>query len=657
MQEFFRRTTKCLAMADLADIKNLADWHARRPHLRKQLLDMLGLDPLPAKTDLHPVVAGTIDAGEFVVEKLYFQSSPGLYVTANFYRPKTVATPLPTILYLCGHGNVRSPDGKVSYGSKTSYQHHAAWFAREGYCCLILDTLQLGEIEGFHHGTNRFGWWWWVSRGYTPAGVESWNCIRAIDYLETRPEVDMKKIGVTGRSGGGAYTWWTAALDDRPACFVPVAGITDLENHVVDHCVEGHCDCMYMVNTFGWDFATVAALAAPRPLLLSNSDKDTIFLLSGVLRIHDQLKRIYALHGASDKLGLLITEGPHKDTQDLQVPAFRWFNRVLKGTDAPIARVADKPFEPKELTVFQTLPADQKNTTIHETFRPAAASPDAEQANAWLSQRQTLLAALREKCFRNWPKEGAPLDVKVIAEEARRGLTLQVLEFTSEENLRFQVYVIRIEKQAQSKLLVLTPVDTEGWKKWLAEMAPAFGDLLPGGNTVSPDSAAFEKTTAVLAEKPWALAIFPPRGEGPNQWGLEPRKETHMRRRFVLLGRTLEDGQVWDTRRAFQALQTRVDYKSAKPWLQGTKGMAGIALYAGLFEPSVEQFDLHELPASHRTGPTFLNVLRVLDMSQAVALAFPRRVSLHGVDPAAWKWPAEIASRYYAGQKLLEVEQ
>ena len=371
MHEFFRRTTRRLAEADLVDINSLADWHAKRPQLRQQMPDMLGLDPLPPKTDLHAVVTGTIDAGELVVEKLHFQSRPGLYVSANFYRPKMVTKPLPTILYLCGHGNVRSTDGKVSYGSKTSYQHHAAWFAREGYCCLILDTLQLGEIEGVHHGTNRFGWWWWVSRGYTPAGVEAWNCIRALDYLETRPEVDMTRIGVTGRSGGGAYTWWTAALDDRPACFVPVAGITDLRNHVVDHCVEGHCDCMYMVNTYGWDFATVAALAAPRPLLLSNSDKDTIFPLSGVLRIHAKLAHIYALHKATDKLGLLITEGPHKDTQDLQVPAFRWFNRFLKGSDAPIQRVADKPFEPKQLTVFQSLPADQQNTTIHESSGPA----------------------------------------------------------------------------------------------------------------------------------------------------------------------------------------------------------------------------------------------------------------------------------------------
>src|SRR5205823_1298822 len=87
-------------------------------------------------------------------------------------------------------------------------------------------TPQLGELPGLHHGTYREGMWWWQSRGYTPAGVEAWNGIRGIDYLVSRPEVDKTKIAVTGRSGGGATSWWLGAIDDRIAAVVPVAGIT-----------------------------------------------------------------------------------------------------------------------------------------------------------------------------------------------------------------------------------------------------------------------------------------------------------------------------------------------------------------------------------------------------------------------------------------------
>lgn len=650
VHQFLRRTTQRLADACLAEAKSLDDWRRLRPQLREQLFDMLGLTPRPERTPLHATITGTVDGGEFVVEKLHFQSRPGLYVTANFYKPKTAgmnpAARLPTILYLCGHGPVKL--GGVSYGNKAAYQHHAAWFARHGYCCLVLDTLQLGEIEGVHHGTYKEGMWWWVSRGYTPAGVEAWNCVRALDYLETRPEVDMTKIGVTGRSGGGIYTWWTAALDDRPACFVPVAGITDLTNYVVDGTIEGHCDCMFMHNAYGWDFATVCALAAPRPLLFSNSDKDKIFPLDGVERTHARLKGIYNLYDAGDKLGLLIIEGPHKDTQDLQVPAFRWFARWLKGVpDEQITDAADRPFSPQQLKVFAELPADQKNTTAHEWFVPKAEPPSVPASkDKWEKLRERLLGELKEKVFRNWPKADEPLDVKVVAEREAEGLKLQVLEFTSEDNLRFPVYVVRGAKHAKPLLVVLTAADTAEWTKWVAEMAPAFAEQLPGGKSVEPDRRAFDGTAKLLDKQPWAFTVLPPRGEGPNRWDPDPKKDTHLRRRFVLLGRTADDGQVWDTMRALAALRSREEFKGARQWVQGTGRMAGIALYAGLFDPKVERFDLHQPPTSHRDGPTFLNVLRVLDMPQAVALAYPRKVMLYGADAEKWSWPAAVAKLY-----------
>ena len=152
-------------------------------------------------------------------------------MTGNLYLPKDLQDPAPTILYVCGHGSVKI--NNISYGNKVHYQHHGAWFARNGYVCLVIDTLQLGEIEGIHHGTYNHNMWWWNSRGYSPSGVEVGNCIRALDYLETLDFVDQNRFGVTGRSGGGAYSWWISALDKRIKVAAPVAGITDLTNHVV----------------------------------------------------------------------------------------------------------------------------------------------------------------------------------------------------------------------------------------------------------------------------------------------------------------------------------------------------------------------------------------------------------------------------------------
>src|SRR5262249_56125773 len=101
-----------------------------------------------------------------------------------------------------------------------------------------------------------------------------------------RPEIDAERIGVTGRSGGGAYSWWITAIDERIKVSVPVAGITDLENHVVDGCVEGHCDCMFMVHTYRWDYPMVAALAAPRPLPTSNRHHHPISPPQALLLLH-----------------------------------------------------------------------------------------------------------------------------------------------------------------------------------------------------------------------------------------------------------------------------------------------------------------------------------------------------------------------------------
>src|SRR5207244_2134592 len=173
-------------------------------------------------------------------------------------------------------------------------------------------------------------------------------------------------------------------------------------------------------------------------------------------------------------------------------------------------------------------------------------------------------------------------------------------------------------------------------------------------STVEGDQAAFAATKKMMEANTWAFAVLPPRGEGPNQWDPDPKKDTHLRRRFLLLGRSLDDAQVWDTRRALQALRSRDDLKSARPWLQGTGKMAGVALYAGLFEPSVERFDLHDLPVSHRDGPIFLNVLRVLDMPQALALAFPRRVMLYDAELAAWSWAEAVAKLYDATKPPLQ---
>ncbi len=198
---YFRHETQQLADACSAKLTSADDWTNHRQMYQRQLREMLGLDPLSERTPLEAVVTGKLEHDDFLVEKLYFQSRPHLYVTGNLYLPKNITGPSPAILYVCGHSTVKK--NGIAFGSKVAYQKHGAWLARNGYACLVIDTLQLGEIEGIHHGTYREGMWWWNARGYTPAGVETWNAMRAIDYLVSRPEVDANRIGITGALAAG----------------------------------------------------------------------------------------------------------------------------------------------------------------------------------------------------------------------------------------------------------------------------------------------------------------------------------------------------------------------------------------------------------------------------------------------------------------------
>ncbi len=624
--EYFRAETAKLSASSLADVKTLRDWTDHRAEYREQLFEMLGLSPRPEKTDLHATITGRLEHAEFFVEKLHFQSLPGLYVTADLYVPKNLTGRAPAILYACGHAVVK--EGGASMGNKTGYQHHGEWFARHGYVCLAIDTIQLGELEGVHHGTKRLGMWWWNSRGYTPAGVEAWNGIRALDYLQSRPEVDPERIGMTGRSGGGAYTWYTAALDDRIKVAVPVAGITDLHNHVVDGVVKGHCDCMFMVNTYRWDYTKLAALLAPRPLLLANSDKDTIFPLDGVMRVHGELARLYALHKASDKLGLLITEGPHKDTQDLQVPAFRWFNRWLKNEpDTLVSVAAEKLFEPKQLRVFPVgwHPADERTTKIQDTFVPMAAPPVPANAAAWAKQKETWMRALREKVFRGWPAEGEPLRLTRLVENKTGALSETTWEFTSHGGVRLplRVYASKTPTQKSSRV-VLAVVDDAAWAK--PAIDPATAAAIVRGETV--------------------LVQFAPRGLGATTTALSAADQIEVQRRYMLLGQTADAMRAWDIRRAIAALRAKELLGETRLHLVASREQAVNVLYASLFADGIADLELASPSVSHLAGPDYLNVLRFLDIPQALALAAERQpVKLTGTDPDKWSWTTQTAQR------------
>jgi|SRR5579883_2137691 len=588
IRKYLAAEVKRLSAKFMAGATTKEEWEKERPRLKREFLDMLGLDPLPEKTPLKATVTGTLERGDVVIEKLHYQSRPGLYVTANLWRPKSanpdrkVGGKLPGVLYVCGHSN----QGRD--GNKTAYQDHGRWFASNGYVCLTVDTLQLGEIAGKHHGTYNLNRFWWHSRGYTPAGVECWNGIRGIDYLCSLPYVDAEKIGVTGISGGGATTNWVASADDRVKVAVPVSGVSDLESYVTDQVINGHCDCMFFHNLYQWEWTTALALFAPKPLLFANSDNDPIFPMSGNKRIIERLRKCYAMLGAKDNVDEHVSKGGHAYRPDLRIAIFSFFHKHLKGDKTPVKDADFEKIEGKELRVFpedKDIPKDAINATADETFVPAAQVklPNEKNFGEWKSG---LVKQLKEKTFRYLPPTNA-------MPEARGGKG-DVEEYRSEQGISFPAYV-QIKDRAQRMTLVVLNADEDHQKEaefWVKRY---------------PDDSQ---------------VVIYTRGGGPKQWTKKNPPNT-VERSLVLLGQTADSGRVWDVVVA-SAIRPGWELRAVG------RGQAGIiAAYAAQFAKAktgnnlIDELVLVDPPTSHRDGPHFLNVMRVLDIPEALGLLAP----------------------------------
>jgi dienelactone hydrolase len=623
---YLKKRTEEISKNFMAGAKTKAEWEKLRSKLKEQYLDMLGLWPLPDKTPLNPMVTGTVDTGSVIIERLHFQSKPGLYVTGNLYRPKKVEGKLPTILYVCGHS------GKGRDGNKTAFQDHGMWFASNGYVCLVIDTLQLGEVAGKHHGTYNLNRFWWQSLGYTPAGVECWNGVRAIDYLITRKDVDPERIGVTGISGGGAATFWIAGADERVKVAVPVSGMSDLESYVTNKVINGHCDCMFLVNTYQWEWTTIAALIAPRPMLFANSDKDSIFPMDGNRRIINRLRDCYKMLGAPDLVDEYVSVGGHDYRPDLRVAIFKFINKHLKKDTGEVKDADFKALAGKELRVFpedSDLPKDELNSKIDETFVTAKRPklPEAKEFEEW---KNKLIKELREQSLLTLPP-------KVDEAKELKSLSGVCEDLSSEDGTRFfgMAMFLHPDRAKNLTLLVLNPDEnpykvsqSQVWDKRLEDCAFCY--------SISPRGGVNNEWT---------------RGKPPN----------YVERAHPLLGTTVDTTRLRDILAMSKMYSNQIEKakKDIKPKFRiAGSGQAGIlAVYAALLEPGISEVVIIDPPTSHRDGPHFLNVMRVLDIPDALGLLAPRPLTIVGGKDKAFDRTAEIYKLAGAADKLKRLEK
>ncbi len=585
------------------ELPDPATWDDQRARWREQFLFMLGLSPMPQRSPLHAAVTGSLDREGFTVEKLHFQSLPHLYVTGNLYRPTRIdpGRKPPAVLYVCGHG-YRGPEGV-----KAGYQSHGIWLARHGYVALLIDTLERGEIKGMHRGLYSEGRSWWLSRGYSPAAVECWNGIRAIDYLLTRPDVDGERIAVTGISGGGAYTMWIAAADERVKVAVPVSGMADLQAYVADQKTDVHCDCMFLHNACRWPWTRIAALIAPRPMLFVNSDQDRLFPLDANERVANRLERFYGRLGAGDLFDTVVSTGDHAYRQDIRQAVYRFLNTHLKG-DPSIVRDSEQdleedrndtssfPIPPPMLRVFAegALPADQLNTSIDERFVPAAASPPPAEGgfDSWRSDLLKALDRMRLSALTEPPPPAEPVGPPGSG------------RFTSEPGIELRLLTQNDMLPAAGRRLLLR-VSLED-------------------DAQSPTSSAWLKRVTRADD---SIYFCQPRGVGETRWGRKA-PPNRVERACALIGTTVDAGRVRDIAAAAAYLHRR--YPESELVVTG-QGPAGIlAAYAALLEPAIQRIILVNPPTTHMdpAAPQFLNLLRAADVPDMLGLLAPRPLTL-----------------------------
>jgi cephalosporin-C deacetylase-like acetyl esterase len=592
------------------ELSSKEKWEPVRRKRRDELRDMLGLDPLPSRTPLRVRITGKLDQGDHVVEKLAYESVPGFYVSANLYLPRSAAGPSPAIVYVCGHS-------VVPQGAKTAYQRHGISFARNGYVCLILDPIQIAEVTGLHHGVHGLEMYDWYSRGYAPAGVEVWNAMRAIDYLETRSEVDRARIGMTGRSGGAAMSWFTAAIDERIKVAAPIMGNSTYLANLKENTQSRHCDCMFPLNFHRQEMAHQGALIAPRPLLMAHGRKDLLFPVSGYTKCEELLRKLYDSYGHPGGFRNIVVETGHEDSDFLRESVLRWMDVHLAGKgERPLdMRYVNAPAD--SLTVFSGKPpAGAVNPRIHLSFRPAASPTAPVSREAWNRRKAELQGLLKSKVFAAFPNVG-PQELPGGGERVR---------FLTERQLTIEARLRAPAGEAKLPLLLYLVPPGEN-----PQATAAFLNHAGGGTGF---------TQAHLYARDWT----------PRPISSTEKRDYY--RNAMHVGRTPDSMRVRDVMRAAAALASHSRVDAARIVVLGKESDAGVVLYAALNEPRITDVVLVRPTVSHWQGPVFLNVLRYTDLPEAAGLLAPRRLWFFHRMPAEYEMTRRIYQLSGAGPAI-----
>ncbi len=328
----------------------LDEWKVRREGLKKQVLSAAGLLPFPARNPLNAQVFGRIENKDYSIEKVLIETLPGFYLAGNLYRPLGKKGPFPGMLAPHGHAQY----GRLEDGELFSVPSRGINHARQGYVVFAYDMIGYNDTMQLPHvfGTTPREQLW----SFGPLGLQTWNSIRALDFLESLPDVDPAKLLVTGESGGGTQTFLLCAMDDRPKWSAPV--------NMISLIMQGGSPCENAPSLrVGTNNVEIAALMAPRPMLMVSATGD--WTKNTLVEEYPAMKKIYELYDAGAQVETVQINAPHNYNKASREAVYKFFGKQVLG-DGDASKFTEKRIRQEKLQdmmVFagRALPANALN--------------------------------------------------------------------------------------------------------------------------------------------------------------------------------------------------------------------------------------------------------------------------------------------------------
>lgn len=593
------------------------EWQQRRTKLRENLLKAWGGFP-ETPCELAPRKLGEIQRDGYRVEKLIFQTRPGVWMTANAYVPDKAKTEkVPAILHVHGHWAGAKQDRVVQSRCIGSVKH--------GFFVLVVDAFgagergineKLGEYHGEMTGATLF------PIGLPLSGLQVYENMRAVDYLQTRPEVDGKHIGITGASGGGNQTMYAGAFDERFGCVVPTCSVGTYDSYLGAAC----CMCEVVPGAVRFtEEGDVLSLAAGRGAMITSATRDAFqFSVGEAKKTFARVDSVAKLLGKPDGVKHTIIESGHDYNQAMREAMYGWMTRHLKGTGdgSPLPDPEIKTEEPESLRCF---PGDSRPDDYLTIPRFAGAearrlledrkTPDS--LDAWKAEKAARLKALDAVLGGATPRATKTTS----GPELTEGETV-TLSFESEPGISLLVKLRGLPEESPPKikrLAVLLNLEQSSGKTLGSDQAMKL--LADGWAVAVPELRAVGRFT-VPGDK-----IGNASDHNSAEWSL-------------WIGRPLLGQWAWDVRRTLDVLSGRLTKLPPEVMLVGNETAGPAALCAAALDERITHAVTINSLASYVTDEPYRNqrlglmvpgILRdVGDIPHIAGLIAPRRVTIVG---------------------------